>query len=110
MSRNEPCKSSQATGNTQTCTKTDKQTAAILPSAAPAATNYCPPRSRREFVRDRPQRGPSRATVTKFVRSEAVAQFVAEQRAKLYGYLDAALSAVFSGLSAGDHEFAYRFL
>ena len=54
--------------------------------------------------------GRHRATVTKIVRSEEVAQFVAEQRAKLYGYLDAALSAVFAGLRAGDHEFAYQFL
>jgi predicted transcriptional regulator len=54
--------------------------------------------------------GRHRATVTKIVRTEEVAQFVAEQRAKLYGYLDAALSAVFSGLRAGDHEFAYQFL
>ncbi len=54
--------------------------------------------------------GRHRATITKIVRSEEVARFVAEQRAKLYGYLDAALSAVFRGLRAGDHEFAYQFL
>jgi hypothetical protein len=54
--------------------------------------------------------GRHRTTVTKIVRSEEVAQFVAEQRAKLYGYLDAAVSAVFRGLRAGDHKFAYEFL
>ena len=54
--------------------------------------------------------GRHRATVTKLVRSEDVTQYVAELRARLYGYLDAALSAVFRGLGAGDHEFAYQFL
>ena len=51
-----------------------------------------------------------RATVTKLVRSEDVTQYVTELRARLYGYLDAAMSAVLGGLRGDDHEFAYQFL
>jgi len=39
-----------------------------------------------------------------------VTRFIEEQRARLYGYLDAAMSAVLVGLRANDHEFAYQLL
>jgi predicted transcriptional regulator len=88
-------------------TRTRPQTYVSLPQQERIRARHIAGESLSEIAR---KEGRHRATITKIVRSEEVAQFVAEQRAKLYGYVEAALSAVFSGLSAGDYEFAYQFL